>query len=494
MVYGFSPYGAMGSLVRVEVDLRRGIPSTEIVGLAGHEVREARDRVRAAIRNSGFEYPLERILVNLSPAEIPKQGAGFDLPVALAILRASGQVSEGDDVLAYGELSVNGLVHPARGALSAAIAAGERSIDTCLLPVRQLASLSGLLTDLPPVFAIDRLRDLRARIERCTTRPSRPVAIAGSSFDDMHGQALIKWSSAICAAGFHNLLFMGPPGSGKTMAAERIVSLTDDLGRLERLESARIYSLRGESRSDAVERPPLRMPHHSATLEGMIGGGRSVVPGEASLAHHGVLLLDEATEFRPRVLQALREPIESGRIVIHRAGRIERYPARFRLILTSNLCPCGKLGQPEQTCLCSIHEIERYWRRLGAALLDRVEIRVRTWYRRDEERSLSHAELRDMVGAATGRQRARWGEGVRNGTLLGVRSRIPLPSAIDRVFHELIEKRGLSDRAADGVRSVARTIADLDDREDMREEDIREAISLHGEIDVLAPVPVPGLA
>jgi len=487
MVYGFSPYGAMGSLVRVEVDLRRGIPTTEIVGLAGHEVREARDRVRAAIRNSGFEYPSERVLVNLSPAEIPKRGAGFDLPVALAILIAGGQVRHDGDVLAFGELSVAGLVQPARGTLSATIAAGERGVARCLVPARQIGALSGLLADLPPVYGIDRLQDLVHGMERCSSSRHRGAPERGKSFDEMHGQALIKWASTISAAGFHNLLFMGPPGSGKTMAAQRIVTLVGDLTRKERLETARIYSLRGEPRPDGADRPPLRMPHHSASLEGVIGGGRFVVPGEASLAHRGVLLLDEATEFRPRVIQGLREPVENGQIAIHRAGAIERFPARFRLVLTSNLCPCGKLGQPGRTCMCSLQDVERYWRRLGAALLDRVELRVRTWYRRDGERSKSQVELRDLVAVAADRQRHRWGESRWNGTLTdGVaRSHIVFPAKLDRLFRELLEKRGLSDRAADGVRTVARTIADLDDRENLREEDLREAFALHGEIDAL---------
>lgn len=271
------------------------------------------------------------------------------------------------------------------------------------------------------------------------------------------------------------------------MAAERIVTLIGDLTQKERLETARIYSLRGEPHPDGVHRPPLRMPHHSASLEGVIGGGRFVVPGEASLAHHGILLLDEATEFRPRVIQGLREPVENGRIAIHRAGAIERFPARFRLVLTSNLCPCGKLGQPGQTCMCSINDVERYWRRLGAALLDRVEVRVRTWYRSDQERSKSHRELREMVSIAADRQRRRWGESRWNGTLPGglIRSAVVFPGRLETLFRELLEKRGLSDRAADGVRTVARTIADLDDRETLREEDLREAFALHGEIDAL---------
>lgn len=487
MVYGFSPYGAMGSLVHVEVDLRRGIPTTEIVGLAGHEVREARDRVRAAIRNSGFDYPQERVLINLSPAEIPKRGAGFDLPLALAILIASGQVGVTRDLLAFGELSVGGAVLPARGALSAAIAAGERSIAACLLAKRQIRALDGLLADLPPVFALSRLNELVDGAHRCTVREPHRVTESGRTFDDMQGQALIKWASTISAAGFHNILFMGPPGSGKTMAAQRIISLTPDLSRGERLETSRIFSLRGEPRLAGAQRPPLRMPHHAATLEGMLGGGRSVVPGEASLAHRGVLLLDETMEFRPQVLQALREPIESGRISIHRAGRIERFPARFRLVLTSNLCPCGKLGRPGQTCMCSIQEIERYWRRLGAALLDRVEIRVRTWYRGASERSRSHAELRGMVEAAVSRQRARWGDGRWNGTITGgeVRSRIAFTAQVECEFRERIEALSLSDRAADRVRAVARTIADLDDRSEVGVDEVYEAVALHPEIDLL---------
>lgn len=499
MIYGFSPFGIFGRLVRVEVDIRRGLPGTDIVGLPSSEVREAKERVRVAIRNSGFDYPVHRILINLSPAEIPKIGAGFDLPIALAILCASEQVTLPHPMLAIGELSIRGEAVPVRGTVSAILTAQEHGIDPIVIPERAVPALfrseieidSGVsvLADLRHLGS----KGLRRIAHRGKTERSRRIDL---SYDDMDGQVEMKWASAICAAGHHNLMYMGPPGTGKTMAARRVSTLLPDLDPVSAREVARVYSMRGIDGTAPGRRPPVRIPHHSASLEGMLGGGRGSLPGEVSLAHNGILILDEATEFRPHVLQALREPVEDRRITISRAGRSEEFPASFQLLLTSNLCPCGKLGRHGETCMCSVHEISRYWRRLGAALLDRIDIRVRSYdpspaeprNSADQPREIgdqttvSHRELSERVEIAIDRRRQRAGDihRFRNGALSGAesRQRIPLSTSVEMALRARMRELGLSDRAAASVRRVARTIADLDDRDPIEISDIMEATRL----------------
>lgn len=484
MIYGFSPYGARGEVVRVEVDVRRGLPGTDIVGLPSNEVRESRERVRVAIRNSGFEYPADRILISMSPAEIPKTGAGFDLPIALAILERTGQISLPDPVLAVGELSIRGGCIAVRGTFSAILGARESSIDSVIVPSAALSSLRGTRDATGSLLVVEDLRTLR----RHGLRQASPGTVAADQetgkidMDDIRGQPALKWAATISAAGFHNLLLMGPPGSGKTMTVRRITSLMPRLSTRQALEVARIHSMRGLESKRSFDAPPLRIPHHGASLEGILGGGRNCLPGEVSLAHRGTLVLDEATEFRPQVLQALREPTENRHVSITRAGGTEQFPAAFQLALTSNLCPCGHLGSKSGTCMCSMQEIARYWRRVGSALLDRIDVRVRTNYDGTNEDAPTHDRLCDRVALAVARQESRlrntpWD---RNGLVPpeAAETYLALPDDLRRLLQATMKKLELSDRAAAAVRAVARTIADMADRPHLRREDILEAAAL----------------
>ena len=381
MVYCFSPYGLWGTLVRVEIDVRPGLPGTDLSGLPGGEVREARDRVRVAIRNSGFDYSKQRVLVNLAPADVPKVGGGFDLAIAVAVLNATGQVRLSDDVLIMGELALDGSVRPARAVLAAAVAAHAAGIRAAIVHRSSASELTSI--ELNAVYGVERLRDclhLTPVVPTTGAERREPDTREPISFDDIIGQPVVKRACAVAAAGRHNLLLMGPPGTGKTMSARRLVTLLPDLSAAESVRVARIYSNSGLTRPGGLlsRRPPLRAPHHSASVEGLVGGGRRAGAGELSLAHGGVLLLDEATEFKPRALQALREPLETYSIAVSRVGLYQRYPADVQVVMTANMCPCGYMGLEDGRCICGMQDVARYWRKIGGPLLDRIEIRVRT--------------------------------------------------------------------------------------------------------------------
>jgi len=487
--------GVDAYVVRVEVDLGRGLPCMNVVGLPENAVREGRERVTAALANSGFTLPPKRITINLAPADIPKSGSAFDLPLALGLLAAAGEIPplRGDTCI-VGELGLDGTVRPVRGVLPIAARCRAEGLRTLLCPPANAAEacvVEGV--DVVPVPTLAGARDhLSGRIVlEPAARDAAPRAIrsvtAELDFADVKGQESGKRALEVAAAGAHNVLMVGPPGSGKSMLARRVAAVLPPLAHEEAIEATKVYSVAGALRAGQallVDRP-FRAPHHTVSDAGLIGGGSPARPGEASLAHTGVLFLDELPEFRRSALETLRQPLEDGYIIIGRARGALQYPARFMLVAAMNPCPCGWYGAGSARCACRTAQVERYVARVSGPLLDRIDLHVEVpalggERLTDARRGESSTVMRERVCAARARQHARFaGTTVRCNADMGpreLRAHCSVDAAGERLLRTAVQRLGLSARAYHRVLRVARTIADLDGSDAIATAHLAEAV------------------
>ncbi len=485
----FTLDGISARPVRVEVDVHRGLPGFAIVGLPDTAVREARERVRAALVNCGFEFPLRRIVVNLAPASLRKAGPGMDLAIAAALLSASGQLEWEalERVALAGELALDGSTRAVNGALAIAEAAREGGADAVVLPAEngpEAALARGI--DVVPLECLGQLPALAAGEWEPLRPEPLPLELGASAgaadLADLRGQPHLRHALEVAAAGGHSLLMIGPPGAGKSLAASRLPSILPPLAPVEALEVARIASACGRLGGAPLGGRPFRAPHHTISPAGLIGGGTPPHPGEATLAHRGVLFLDELCEFRRDALEALRGPLESGQVSVVRATGHRSLPCRFMLIAAANPCPCGR-GEADPECSCAPVAVQRYQGRLSGALADRIDILAAVHQPSAAEiggaAGEHSADVRERVSAARERQERRLGPGRCNAEMTpGEARECALDPAAAALLAELYSRRRLSGRAHDRALRLAQTIADLGGAARIGEQEMAQALQL----------------
>ena len=483
--------GIQGSLVTAECFISSGLPGFDIVGLPDAAVKEARDRVRAAAKSSGLHFPVGRITVNLAPASQKKAGTHYDLPIVISILSACGSIRRPRSASAFlGELSLDGQIRPVSGVLPMALAAQREGIETLFVPAENAAEAT--LARGPAVIPVQNLAQLAAGLNGETVLPEQPLWVPPREegleldFKDVLGQENVKRALEVAAAGSHNVLLIGPPGSGKSMLSKRLPSILPDMTWEESLEVSRVYSVMGllTPEHPLVTRRPFRSPHHTVSNAGLAGGGSNPKPGEISLAHKGVLFLDEMPEFRKDTLDLMRQPLEDGQVTISRVSGAVTYPAEFMLVCAMNPCKCGWYGDPSGRCRCSDREVESYRSRISGPLLDRIDIVVEVPAVHFEDlRARAEAEpsasVRQRVNAARAIQNKRFGSGGMCNARMGsgeMRTHCALSDESAALMKTAFDAMGLTARSYDRILKVARTVADLDGSEEIQPQHIAEAI------------------
>ena len=484
-------HGILGSTVTAECYISNGLPGFDIVGLPDAAVKEARERVRAASKSSGLSFPVSRITVNLAPASLKKAGSHYDLPILLSILCASGTIRRPRSDSAFiGELGLDGQLRPVSGVLPMALAAKREGIKALFVPADNAAEAT--LADGPVVYGIQSIRELADGLNGERTLEPAPVwkPEQGSStvldFKDVLGQEHVKRALEVAAAGSHNVLLIGPPGSGKSMLSKRLPSILPDMTREESLDVSQIYSVMGllTAKAPLVTQRPFRSPHHTISNAGLTGGGSNPRPGEISMAHHGVLFLDELPEFKKDTLDMMRQPLEDGRVTISRVSGAVTYPAEFMLVCAMNPCKCGWFGDSSGRCKCSERAVADYRSRISGPMLDRIDIIVEVpAVHFDDLRTRAESEpsamIKQRVDAARIRQHKRFGRGQMCNARMGpdeMRKFCRLDDTSAELMRQAFDVMGLTARSYDRILKVARTIADLDGSENIQTYHIAEAI------------------